>query len=280
MLNQLLNSHNQPETLFKFPQILSRFFNRKILSNLLPVGLMLLCLSAVIALQQGKLNSLTESKQKSLAYQQQENLEKVKLGILKNLPTFGFDNLLSDWTMLQFIQYYGDGDARKVTGYSLSPEYLEVITKNDPLFVSAYLIISPASSINAGRPDRTVALMKKGLKHLSPTIPESYFVWLYKGVDELLFLGDIKAAKNSYQMAANWAKIARNTKIANAASNTVKFLNKNPDSKAPQVGAWFMVFVNTSDLKTRQLAKQKIEELGGKLEIYPDGRALAIPPKE
>ena len=31
------------------------------------------------------------------------------------------------------------------------------------------------------------------------------YLWTYKAVDEILFLGDTKAAEKSYRMAANWA---------------------------------------------------------------------------
>ncbi len=253
---------------------------RKLLSpTLISATIGIFCLLSIAGLQIPRQRYLTEARLNKIDYQKEEELEKIKLDILDNLPSFGFDNLVANWTMLRFIQYYGDGEAREQTGNSLNPEFLKLIVKNDPRFVSAYLILSPASSINAGRPDRTVALMEEGLKYLSPKIPDSYFVWLYKGVDELLFLGDVEAAKHSYQMAANWARVPGDTRIEKSALDTVEFLSKNPDSKQAQVGAWFMVFVNVRDKQTRQLAKNKIEELGGKLILEPDGRVFAIPPK-
>jgi hypothetical protein len=255
-------------------------FRQSLIKSTGLIFFMIACGISIVNLQQPHLSLLLKKNLYQTDYKKEEELDKVNLDILNNLPAFGFDNMLANWTMLQFIQYYGDEAAREKTGYSLSPNYLEVITKNDPRFTSAYLILSPASSINAGRPDRTVALMAKGLKQLSPKIPDAYFVWLYKGVDELLFLGDIQAAKQSYQMAANWAKVAQDQRIAQAAGDTVQFLAKNPNSKVAQVGAWFMVFTNASDRQTRHLAKQKIEQLGGKLELYPGGRVTAIPPKE
>ncbi|ACK68729.1 conserved hypothetical protein [Gloeothece citriformis PCC 7424] len=243
-------------------------------------GIILGCMIGIVSIQQPKLQALTETGLNSSDYHRAEDLEKIKLDILKKAPTFGFSNLLASWTFLQFVQYYGDNEARKVTGYSLSPEYLEIITQNDPLFVDAYLRISPASSMNAGRPDRTVAIMNQGLKSLTPKIPYAHYVWLYKGVDELLFLGKNQQAKQSYQMAADWATQAKDDKIAKSATKTAQFLAENPDSKTAQVGAWFMVFVNSTDQETQLLAKNKIENLGGKLTIYADGRVSATPPEE
>lgn len=150
---------------------------------------------AMVEMQQEKVKTLTKEKLLERNYSQESLLKNAQVELLKNIPSFGFDNMLANWAMLQFIQYYGDGDARRETGYGLSPDFMEIVTKNDPKFVRAYLMMSVASSVNAGKPERTIEIMNKGLAKLSPDINDAYFVWLYKGVDELLFLGDIPAAK-------------------------------------------------------------------------------------
>ena len=235
---------------------------------------------AMVEMQQEKVKTLTKEKLLERNYSQESRLENAQVELLKNMPAFGFDNMLANWAMLQFIQYYGDGDARRETGYGLSPDFMEIVTKNDPKFVRAYLMMSVASSVNAGKPERTIEIMNKGLAKLSPDINDAYFVWLYKGVDELLFLGDIPAAKKSYQMAADWAKIAGNEFIEKSARGTVKFLETNPDSRAPRVGAWMLVWINSQDEETRRLAKENIEKLGGKLVVVNNNQVMAIPPKD
>jgi hypothetical protein len=235
---------------------------------------------AMVEMQQEKVKTLTKEKLLERNYRQESRRENAQVELLKNIPSFGFDNMLANWAMLQFIQYYGDGDARRETGYGLSPDFMEIVTKNDPKFVRAYLMMSVASSVNAGKPERTIEIMNKGLAKLSPDINDAYFVWLYKGVDELLFLGDIPAAKKSYQMAADWAKIAGNEFIEKSARGTVKFLETNPDSRAPRVGAWMLVWINSQDEETRKLAKENIEKLGGKLVVVNNNQVMAIPPKD
>jgi hypothetical protein len=235
---------------------------------------------AMVEMQQEKVKTLTKEKLLERNYRQESRRENAQVELLKNMPAFGFDNMLANWAMLQFIQYYGDGDARRETGYGLSPDFMEIVTKNDPKFVRAYLMMSVASSVNAGKPERTIEIMNKGLAKLSPDINDAYFVWLYKGVDELLFLGDIPAAKKSYQMAADWAKIAGNEFIEKSARGTVKFLETNPDSRAPRVGAWMLVWINSQDEETRRLAKENIEKLGGKLVVVNNNQVMAIPPKD
>ncbi len=243
------------------------------------IGLAAIFFLIIINLQQNKLKTLAEKKSAG-DYEKEVKVEELKINLLKNLPSFGFGNLIADWSLLQFVQYFGDDEARRVTGYRLSPDYLDVIVRKDPRFVRSYLLISPASSINAGRPDRTISLMNEGLKSLSPTFKDSYFIWLYKAIDELLFKGDVEAAKNSYQKAADWAKIAGNTFIEQSARQSVEFLKRNPKSKAPQVGAWMLVWINTWDPQTRKYAEDNIKRLGGQLIVHPNGRVDAIPPKE
>lgn len=251
---------------------------KKYQKNLYKVNLLftfLLGISLTWGVTQLQLPRLQKVKMAQLETENYEKIieaEKVNLTFLENLPTLGFDNLIASWTMLGFLQYLGDGDARKQTGYSLSYKYLEVIAEKDPYFTQAYLIISPASSVFGGTPQKTVAIMDKGLKHLSPNIPQAYFVWLYKGVDEILFIGDLEKAKKSYEKAAEWATIAGDERIAQSARNTAKFLSTNPDPRQAQVGAWFTVWTSSKDKSVRNLAELEIKKLGGTLTVYPDGR--------
>lgn len=259
-------------------ELLKQHHNRKI--NLLLVGIT--CISLVwfiVKLQVPKIQELKQAELDTDEYLKAVKAEKIQLGFLEKSPTFGFDNLLASRTFLKFLQYVGDPKARKETGFSLSYKYLEIIAEKDPRFAEAYIMISPASSVFGGTPYKTVALMDKGLETLTPDIPRAYVIWLYKAVDEVLFIGDLEKARKSYEKAAEWATIAGDERIAKAAKNSAKFLSTNPDARQAQVGAWFTVFVSSSDKTIRGIARRNIEQLGGTLEIYPDGRVFAHPPK-
>lgn len=257
--------------------------NSKLLFNLakkiLPASLGILCIYSILNLQSVEKEKILEKTLSKETYLKQEESESLKLSFLKKTPAFGFDNLLADSLMLQFLQYFGDSEARNVTGYSLCADYLEVIVQNDPLFSRAYTVISPASSMFAGTPERTIAAMNKGLAKMPSTHPDGYWVWLYKGVDEILFLGDLDEAKKSYQMSAKWAEEFGNERIAESASDTVNFLTTKPDVRQAQASVWFAVLNNNKDQRVRQLAEAKIISLGGKLEIDSDGRVVMTPPK-
>lgn len=245
-----------------------------------------LCILGVGFLQVPQLNQLSASKETaSLETLNREiQLEKLRLNLLRQLPTFGFDNLIADWVLINFLQYFGDDEVREKTGYGLSPEYFEVIIASDPYFLQAYLFLSSSTSLYAGRPESSVALMEKGLKSLTPKVPQkSYYVWRYKGIDELLFLGDAQAAKHSFATAAVWASSysdEESKQVAAISQRTAEFLASNPKSKSAQIGAWTMVLSNQIDAQTRNLAIKRIEALGGKVFVTPQGGVQVRSPKE
>ncbi len=226
---------------------------------------------AIILLQLPRLNAQEKTPDKR-EYIRQEKAEKLRLNVAKKQLYFGFENLIADWNYLRFIQYFGDGEARKYTGYSLIPDYFETIVERDPRFVKAYLSLSTANSIYAGRPDKTVTFMNEVLDSISPyTSPLGYYLWIYKGVDEILFLGDMKAAQHSYEMASKWASLQGADVVAARNRETAQFLANNPDSKQAQIGAWATILTNARDEKTQQRAISEIKALGGEINITQQG---------
>ena len=246
----------------------------------------LLCALGVGFLQFPQLHKLNSS-QKTASIEtlnREIHSEKLRLNLLRQLPTFGFAILIADWVFLKFLQYFGDEDVRAKTGYSLSPEYFQVILARDPRFLNAYFFLSSSTSLYAGMPERSIALMEKGLKLLSPTVPQkSYYIWRYKGIDELLFLGDAQAAKHSFEMAAQWASNysdEESKQVKAISQRTVEFLARNPKSKSAQIAAWTMVLSNSVDEQTRKLAIRRIVALGGRVSITPQGAVQVTTPKE
>jgi hypothetical protein len=248
----------------------------------------LLCIVAVGALQVPHLNRLTKRAKKAspTALQQVLNAEKLRLNLLQKTPAFGFNNLVSNWVFLNFLQYFGDDEARALTGYTLSPEYFEIIVDRDPHFLGAYIGLSTSISLYAGMPEKSVALMEKGLQSMSPqTPPKSYYVWRYKAIDELLFLGEPQAAKQSFEKAAQWASTysdEESKNIATVSRKTAEFIARNPNSKLAQATTWTMVLSNTIDPLARKIAISRLEALGAKVFTTPQGTIEKIlpPPRD
>lgn len=246
----------------------------------------LFCIIAIGALQLPQVNKLKNSSNSTSITNLNKEIEseKLRLNLLHKLPSLGFTNLVADWIFLDFLQYFGDDAARNKTGYSLSPEYFEVILDRDPYFLNAYLLLSASTTLYAGMPDKTIAIMEKSLKHLSPKVPfKSYYIWRWKGADELLFLANSKAAKKSFETAAQWASTysdAESQNVATISHRTAKFLTKNSASKSAQIDAWSMVLNNAFDDRTRNLAINRIQALGGRVFVTPEGELKIQPPKK
>ncbi|AFZ14233.1 hypothetical protein Cri9333_3405 [Crinalium epipsammum PCC 9333] len=267
--------------MLKLSQVRQQFYRS--LATVLVVSLAILAVGSLQSSQLKKLKN-TSALGSPAELNKQVELEKVNLKALQKLPTFGFNNLVADWTLLNFLQYFGDEEARQVTGYGISPEYFEVIIPHDPKFLDAYYFLSTSSSIYAAQPERSVKLMSQGLKSLSPKIaPRAYYIWRQKGIDELLFLGNAKAAKQSFETAANWASVYPNQEsqqVAAASRKTANFIARNPNSKQAQAQAWLMVLTNAPDDRTRKIAISRIRGLGGNVFLTPEGSVDVRMPKE
>ena len=256
-------------------------FNRgfsNIFHFLLVPATALVCLSSIVSLQRNQITAINQANAKE--YNKQEQVQQINLKLLNNIPSFGFSNLIANWAFLDFVQYFGDYDARNQTGYSLNSEYFKTVVKHDPRFVDAYLHLAPATSMFAGKPETTVSSRTEGLQSISPESPKSYLVWTYKGVDELLFLGDNEAAQKSYETAAEWAKYHDDETskiIGERARETANFLANNPDSKKAQASSWMMIYSNSKEESVKEFALQRIKALGGELIITPNTITVKMP---
>ncbi|MGL5805016.1 MAG: hypothetical protein ACRC2R_19545 [Xenococcaceae cyanobacterium] len=236
----------------------------------------------ILFLQNQHYSYLARSKTKA-DYVKEEKSSQLVLNLQKKLPAFGYDNLVAGWNFLNFVQYFGDEKARNHTGYSLITDYFELNVKHNPRFLYANFVFSTANSLYAGKPDKTVILMNEILKSLYPEFsPYAALIWNYKGIDELLFLADIPAAKHSYQMAVEWAS-QRDDKtsksIAQRNRETVTFLATNPKSKRPQIYAWMSILSNSFDDRGKQHALNQIKSLGANVYFTETGQLkIDIPP--
>lgn len=237
----------------------------------------------IISLQNNNLQARLNAKEQ-ISYFQEEQTLKTAINIQKNLPTFGLNNLIADWNYLQFIQYFGDVKAREITDYALVTDYFEVVVNKDPLFTQAFLSFSAANSLFAARPDKTVALIDKVLESASPDLPGyPFLLWTYKAADEILFLGDLEAARRSYKMAAQWARARQDdlgNEMAGRYDKTVNFLANDPNPTKAQFGAWMTALSLTQDQKTQDYILNKLQDLGAEIVPNDDGKLVIKPPKE
>lgn len=242
-------------------------------------------ISGIVYIQSLSIPDKTDSTT-SQDYGLQVENEKLKLTSFGKTPSLGFNNLMADWLYLQFIQYFGDNEAREKSGYSLVADYFEQIVEKDPLFTNAISRLDVAMSLFAGEPQESVSFLTHALKKqpikFESSIPP-YYLWRAKGNNELLFLGDAEAAKKSYRSSIKSAQAYDDDdskRIAEISEKSIEFLKTNPDSKFARIGAWINVLSNNPDQKTVRRVTEEIAALGGKVEVLGDGVIQIKMPQE
>ena len=258
------------------------FSNKNVYNKVFILIGILLTVAGLIKLQKEKLLKLNTSEKKTDYFKQEEYL-KVKIKLQQKVPTFGFNNLFADWNFLQFIQYFGDGEARNITGYSAVTNYFETVVKHDPNFIQSHLVMSSANSLFAAEPEQTIELLNKALETVNPKVPYyPFFLWTYKATDEILFLGDLKTAENSYKMAATWAELRQDElgeELSQRYQTTAQFLGTNPDPTRAQFGAWMNILSSAKDQKTYEYVIKRLKKLGAKVNVSPNGELNIKPPE-
>ncbi|BAU11177.1 hypothetical protein LEP3755_16700 [Leptolyngbya sp. NIES-3755] len=216
--------------------------------------------------------------------QQAEQQERFRLNFLSRMPAFGFDNLMASWLFLNFIQYYGDEPAREVTGFSLGSQYFDLITRHDPRFVESYLFLSGTVSHQLGKPELAMEFMKRGTDSLSPQMhPRAFSIWRWKAIDQLLLLGDLPGAAQSFDMTAKWAAESEGYKqFVPTLQRTAAFLRTNPNLDWVRFQAWTLVYQDADaagDKLSRDRAKRELLKLGAIERQNEKGESVFIAPK-
>ena len=226
-----------------------------------------ICLAGIVFLQsQQYKKSVRQLNRVDYLTHQKEQARLLKFQ--RQTPALGFDNLVANWSYLNFVQYFGDKNARDTIGYQLVPEYFETISQIDPRFTQAHLRLSIANSMYAGNAEETVILMEQVLEQVNPESPDSALLWTSKGLDELLFLGNKQAAIDSYKVATRWANLSNSDRPDGL---TIKDLEQALEStneidlKLAQIRAWSSVLVHIKDRDRQSEVMNKISDLKAEL---------------
>ncbi len=122
--------------------------------------------------------------------------------------TFGYRNLLADWYWLDFVQYFGDIDTRRRTGYARSAEYLQLVTALNPAFLFAYAQANFAVAEMMAQPKLAIAILEAGAVR-NPGRPDALGMpgtwYLYRLAGSVAFrhFGDYGRAARFYALAAS-----------------------------------------------------------------------------
>jgi hypothetical protein len=240
------------------------------------VAIALVALVGTIIMQQTRLGNPSLKELDPRQAQQQEALQ---VQMLRRSPTLGFDNLIANYAFLKWVQYFGDEEIRDQVGYALNKDYFEIITRLDPRFVEMYPFISTAVSFAQGEPEIGIQLMERGIASLSPEInPKSFLVWRFKGLDQLLLLGDIPGSIHSHEMAAQWSIGTEYEGYSELYQDAANFLRTEPDSTGVRLWSWNQVYQSSMNESVRQRAEQEMLNLGAEKQITEQGQVRFVLP--
>ncbi len=213
--------------------------------------------------------------------QQAERRAALNLQLLSRMPTFGFDNIIADWTFIQFLTYFGDDEARAETGYSLDDDYFDLITRRDPRFIDIYPYLSMGVSFYQARPELADRYMRRGVAALSPEVtPRGFAIWRFLALDRLLLLGDVEGTIEAYENAADWVQGTEYERSAAQFRDTAQSLRENPNSLLARFRGWSDVFASAVDDRVRERAIRELVNLGAIPKRTPEGYLTFELPEE
>ncbi|SRR5579883_1678084 len=248
------------------------------LQPLVVSAIAVVALMGVVAMQRSRLSRPSQWVDDPRQAEQQEAM---KLKLIKHLPTFGFNNAIADWTFLNFLQYDGDVNVRAQTGYTLSPEYFDIITRLDPRFLDIYLFLSGSVSYQLGEPQLAIKFMDRGAAALSPQInPKSFQIWRFKGIDQLLLLGDVPGSIYAHEMAAKWVQGTPYQEYGPLFQQTADYLRRDPNSVPVRFQSWLSIYyqaIAVHDKTTQERAQREILALGGQMQIKDGQPTFSLP---
>ncbi|MEM6450166.1 MAG: hypothetical protein AAF703_07625 [Cyanobacteria bacterium P01_D01_bin.105] len=248
-------------------------------------GFLLSCVLSLAYFQEQEISITQKSHSEVISRRRngREDLTKQELNFLRRSPSFGFRNVLAGSVFLSFLQHFSDV-TEKTVKKNLSADFFETIIARDPYYQAYYIFLSSSTSLYSAEPQKAIDIMNRGLTALNPhQPPNSFFVWRYKGVDELLFLGDALAAKRSFEKAADWAEQSEdpNSEYVTVLSRrTANFLESDLNSTDAQISTWSSVLVHAFNDDIRQRALEEIQSLGGAVSINEDGSITVTLPRE
>ncbi len=237
-----------------------------VLSGFVKVTIAAVAIVGIVKLQQPQLQQLSA---REVASPEDQRQEAVNLSLISRFPSFGLDNVLANWAFLNFVQYDGDTATRKAVGYSLAPQYFEMITRLDPRFVDSYLFLGSIMSYQMGMPKDAIALMDRGTTALTPQDhPRAFSVWRLKGLDQLLMVNDLKAAQFSYDKAGDWALASSDRSVQQTGpffKQTAEFIRTDPNNQKMLLWSWSAVYDQafaTRDQVTQARAREMLLKIG------------------
>ena len=207
-----------------------------------------------------------------------ENLGYLPSGKFLKGAALGYDEILGDLLWIKALGYFG-GHLETDRNYTWLGHILDIVTTLDPLYQPPYEFGGIALASEAGEVDQSIALLKKGMAHVSPHHPRYYYLPFFLAFNYMYYKGDYLTAAHFLEQAAQFPQsppylpglVARLYANADSPEVAVTFLQEmiqstqRPDLKARLVERLDQV-IHQSNLKTLSRA---VDRFYLKFETYP-----------
>ena len=117
----------------------------------------------------------------------------------------GYDEMLADLLWIKAVGYFG-GHTRTDRNYTWLAHLLDVVTTLDPLYQYPYEFGGVVLAAEVGDVDKSIALLKKGMKNVSQDDPRYWYFPFFLAYDYMYHKDDYLTAAHYLEQAAKFPK--------------------------------------------------------------------------
>ncbi len=160
----------------------------------------------------------------------------------------GYEQLAADLYWLKFIQYIGDGNARRTDKYESAYDYLDLVTSLDPRFTQPYWFAAFTVGAEMKRPDLAQKLIERGIQ----ANQNNWYLPFIAGINQYLFAHNEAAAANYYKLAAKFPDAPK------WLGRQAEILKAKIPSLVKEVNTWDTIYRTSTDPLVKERAKERL----------------------
>jgi len=160
----------------------------------------------------------------------------------------GHEQLAADLYWLRFIQYIGDGNARRTDKYENAYDYLDLVTSLDPRFTQPYWFAAFTVGAEMKRPDLAQKLIERGIQ----ANQDNWYLPFIAGINQYLFAHNEDAAAKYYRLAAKFPDAPK------WLGRQAEILQAKIPSLVKEVNTWDTIYRNSADPLVKERAKERL----------------------
>ncbi len=160
----------------------------------------------------------------------------------------GHEQLAADLYWLRFIQYIGDGNARRTDRYESAYDYLNLVTTLDPRFTQPYWFAAFVVGSEMKRPDLAKALIERGIQ----ANQNNWYLPFIAGINQYLFAHNEMEAAKYYRQAAKFPDAPK------WLGRQAEILQAKIPSLVKEVNTWDTIYRTSTDQLVKERAKERL----------------------